>query len=319
MSHLYQELRDSPDIETVLLRYAGLIAEDPELAKLYHRLGFSQAQRCFLVPPSRELALALFSKDALTIMHKSDIYLELEAGDWDVHRGGRSQGFEPSGGVVDDSDFGLPGEFPEFPEEEQPAVNCLWKMEPTSSSLPEHHSPSPPVPRGNKGLKKLSIAVKGLVTIHGALTYKEVADRLISTMDDSEAEKEEKNIRRRVYDALNVLIAADVLTKQGKEVRLKPTPRLAPISESDETQKRLLGKQKQLKTVTEQYKALNALMMRNQKLNPRNRVGMPFVIMATRKTSQDEVSNYIDPDQDRLRAQICSNKACAEVSSAWRS
>jgi transcription factor Dp-1 len=31
--------------------------------------------------------------------------------------------------------------------------------------------------------------------------------------------EEEKNIKRRVYDALNVLIASRVLTKQGKKVR----------------------------------------------------------------------------------------------------
>jgi hypothetical protein len=30
--------------------------------------------------------------------------------------------------------------------------------------------------------------------------------------------KEEQNIKRRVYDALNVLIAADVLKKRGKKV-----------------------------------------------------------------------------------------------------
>jgi hypothetical protein len=31
-------------------------------------------------------------------------------------------------------------------------------------------------------------------------------------------QKWEKNVRRRVYDALNVLYAAGVLEKQGKEV-----------------------------------------------------------------------------------------------------
>ena len=34
----------------------------------------------------------------------------------------------------------------------------------------------------------------------------------------STREKEEKNIKRRVYDALNVLIASRILMKQGKKV-----------------------------------------------------------------------------------------------------
>jgi len=40
---------------------------------------------------------------------------------------------------------------------------------------------------------------------------------------DKGREKEEKNIRRRVYDAINVLISADVLRKEGKIVRLNIT------------------------------------------------------------------------------------------------
>jgi len=31
--------------------------------------------------------------------------------------------------------------------------------------------------------------------------------------------KDEQNVKRRVYDALNVLIAANVLSKEGKKVK----------------------------------------------------------------------------------------------------
>lgn len=52
--------------------------------------------------------------------------------------------------------------------------------------------------------------------------YKEVADRLVNsiTMDEniSDKRKDEHNVKRRVYDALNVLIAAGLLRKEGKEV-----------------------------------------------------------------------------------------------------
>lgn len=65
-----------------------------------------------------------------------------------------------------------------------------------------------------------------MVQSNEPLTYRDVANQLIVdsepyliTLDKVERDKEEKNIKRRVYDALNVLIASRVLTKQGKKVR----------------------------------------------------------------------------------------------------
>ena len=57
----------------------------------------------------------------------------------------------------------------------------------------------------------------------GATTYQNVATELIKDLKQtnplkpSESEKDEKNVRRRVYDALNVLIAAGVLQKNHKK------------------------------------------------------------------------------------------------------
>lgn len=36
---------------------------------------------------------------------------------------------------------------------------------------------------------------------------------------------DEKNIRRRVYDALNVLMAMDIISKDKKEIKWKGLPR----------------------------------------------------------------------------------------------
>ena len=77
--------------------------------------------------------------------------------------------------------------------------------------------------RSTRGLKYLSIKVKDMVIKCGATTYQNVATRLIADLKQtnplkaSETEKDEKNVRRRVYDALNVLIAAGVLRKNYKK------------------------------------------------------------------------------------------------------
>ena len=80
----------------------------------------------------------------------------------------------------------------------------------------------------NKGLKLLSVIVKDIVVEKQSTTYKEVADIILKDTikfenlnlnSKLEIAKEEQNIKRRVYDALNVLISAGVLIKEGKMVR----------------------------------------------------------------------------------------------------
>ena len=82
--------------------------------------------------------------------------------------------------------------------------------------------------RNCKGLKTLSCRVKHIVNGRKKTSYKEVAEQLIAetktpgvilSVDGSlRQSREEQNIKRRVYDALNVLIAADILVKDNKVV-----------------------------------------------------------------------------------------------------
>jgi hypothetical protein len=80
----------------------------------------------------------------------------------------------------------------------------------------------------NKGLKLLSVIVRDIVVEKQSTTYKEVADIILrdtikfenlNVHSQLEIAKEEQNIKRRVYDALNVLISAGILIKEGKKVR----------------------------------------------------------------------------------------------------
>lgn len=80
----------------------------------------------------------------------------------------------------------------------------------------------------NKGLKLLSVIVRDIVVEKQSTTYKEVADIILrdtikfenlNVHSQLEIAKEEQNIKRRVYDALNVLISAGILIKEGKRVR----------------------------------------------------------------------------------------------------
>ncbi len=97
-------------------------------------------------------------------------------------------------------------------------------------------------PKVNKGLRHFSMMVCKKVEEKGTTTYNEVADELVKdfvaqreaeeqeeqeSLGDTKKKKrsyDEKNIRRRVYDALNVLMAMDILWKEKKEIRWKGLP-----------------------------------------------------------------------------------------------
>lgn len=60
----------------------------------------------------------------------------------------------------------------------------------------------------------------------GTTSYNEVADELVaefSAADNhilpNESAYDQKNIRRRVYDALNVLMAMNIISKEKKEIK----------------------------------------------------------------------------------------------------
>lgn len=77
--------------------------------------------------------------------------------------------------------------------------------------------------------------VKEIVEKSNGITYKEVARKILkeqcfSALRDEEEQKEESNIKRRVYDALNVLISANVIYKEGRQV-FKNNNTSLPINE----------------------------------------------------------------------------------------
>lgn len=80
----------------------------------------------------------------------------------------------------------------------------------------------------SKGLKLLSIIVFDIVNDKITTSYKEVADLILKDTilnygpkaeKKNELSREEQNIKRRVYDVLNVLISASTFLKEGKVVR----------------------------------------------------------------------------------------------------
>ncbi|VAH87641.1 unnamed protein product [Triticum turgidum subsp. durum] len=147
----------------------------------------------------------------------------------------------------------------------------------------------------------------------GRTTYNEVADELVAEFTDpnnnieppdpdnpNAQQYDEKNIRRRVYDALNVLMAMDIISKDKKEIQWKGLPRTS-INDIEELQSDLAGvkariekKSAYLQELQDQYLGMQNLINRNEQLYgsgniPSGGVALPFILIQTRPHATVEV------------------------------
>nr|GLL24527.1 transcription factor-like protein DPB [Ipomoea trifida] len=162
--------------------------------------------------------------------------------------------------------------------------------------------------KSGRGLRQFSMKVCEKVESKGRTTYNEVADELVAEFADpnnnlsspDQQQYDEKNIRRRVYDALNVLMAMDIISKDKKEIQWKGLPRTS-INDIEELKTERLGlrnridkKAAYLEELEEQYAGLQNLMKRNEQLyssgnTPSGGVALPFILVQTRPHATVEV------------------------------
>uniref|UniRef100_A0A6G1SBH8 Transcription factor Dp-1 n=1 Tax=Aceria tosichella TaxID=561515 RepID=A0A6G1SBH8_9ACAR len=129
-------------------------------------------------------------------------------------------------------------------------------------------------PKTGKGLKHFSMKVCEKVKSKGTTTYNEVADELVAefsndptisrqsfegslSMGGDSEPFDQKNIRRRVYDALNVLMAINVISKEKKEIKWIGLPTNA----AQECLNLEEDKRKLIEMIDEKRKQVRALLL----------------------------------------------------------
>ncbi|KAM0904801.1 hypothetical protein ACQ4PT_017792 [Festuca glaucescens] len=167
--------------------------------------------------------------------------------------------------------------------------------------------------KGGRGLRQFSMKVCEKVESKGRTTYNEVADELVAEFSDpnnnieapdpdnpNAQQYDEKNIRRRVYDALNVLMAMEIISKDKKEIQWKGLPRTS-VNDIEELQTELVGlkgriekKSAYLQELQDQYLGMQNLVLRNEELygsgtTPSGGVALPFILIQTRPHAMVEV------------------------------
>ncbi|XP_016839563.1 transcription factor Dp-1 isoform X2 [Nasonia vitripennis] len=156
-----------------------------------------------------------------------------------------------------------------------------------------------------KGLRHFSMKVCEKVKKKGTTSYNEVADELVGEFTNpthanslTDQQYDQKNIRRRVYDALNVLMAMNIISKEKKEIRWLGLPTnslqecMALEKEKKKRFERIKAKTQQLHRIILQHIAIKNLVERNR-INeaisgppkPNSAIQLPFIIINTdRKT-----------------------------------
>ncbi|KAL0849161.1 hypothetical protein ABMA28_013507 [Loxostege sticticalis] len=151
-----------------------------------------------------------------------------------------------------------------------------------------------------KGLRHFSMKVCEKVRTKGFTSYNEVADELVlefATGIHGSADSQQydqKNIRRRVYDALNVLMAMNIISKEKKEIRWLGLPTNSVqecTSLEKEKQTKLEQIQKktlQLQELILQHISFKSLIERNKdaenkgiKPSPSSAIHLPFIVVNT--------------------------------------
>ncbi|XP_067626416.1 transcription factor Dp [Eurosta solidaginis] len=177
--------------------------------------------------------------------------------------------------------------------------------------------------KAGKGLRHFALKVCEKVKEKGVTTYNEVADELVAeelhmnSIDSANCDQ--KNIRRRVYDALNVLMAMEIISKDKKEIRWigLPSNSAEQCSElekqNEECRQRIQQKHQQLNELLLHQVAFKSLIERNKEAErqgnvptPNSSIQLPFIIVNTHKSTKincsvtNDKSEYIFKFDDQF-------------------
>ena len=193
------------------------------------------------------------------------------------------------------------------------------------------------ISRGNTlGLKEISNKVKEIMKRKGQTTYKEISDEIVAEIK-GKGIKDEKNIRRRIYDALNVMKSINLFQKDKGTKKImwnysKGKNYVIPIdnnfikknSDREYIEKiNLLNneisiKQKALKVLSEELSSLKSTIERNKQINmnvdENTKIYFPFLIIEFPRfenyENEDEENKVkVSMNESRTKAHFGFNSA----------
>ncbi|EKX54369.1 hypothetical protein GUITHDRAFT_132115 [Guillardia theta CCMP2712] len=158
--------------------------------------------------------------------------------------------------------------------------------------------------RKNQGLRHFSARVCRSVEAKVSTTYNDVAEELVNEFKESNCADygDDKNIRRRAYDALNVLTAMGIISKDKRDIKWKGFPpmksengsnsnpalskeRSRLLQEIENKKKEVEDKNTLVRDLATQFVSLKRLLSRNELTEHepchQKKIYLPFVIVNT--------------------------------------
>lgn len=286
--NLITELKSGGDIISILSSYIPLLTSDMSLYYIFIQYNYSPEHGNFLSPPnSSDLITSIEKEYHSSLPDIEELCSKLVI---DVKKVFLSSFIsqdlqllsDPSElDLVESTQTMTPEDF-----ESQPATHSKFNLNSDMNT-----------PRVNKGLKVLSKKIKDILIQKGKISYKEMADIVVTDMEkEIERDKEERNVLRRIYDGLNVLEACGVVGKSDKKYYWKGYSK--PHSEVkdnlsvkvNETKSNVQVKREILRDYCKRYYSVNELISRNKaSVKPEDKIEFPFIIVGTEEHHSNKV------------------------------
>ena len=159
------------------------------------------------------------------------------------------------------------------------------------------------------GLKEISNRVREIIKRVGTTSYKEISDEIVNEINEKNT-KDEKNIRRRIYDSLNVMKSMKLFKKDKATKKIvwnffneKTTNQINTLCDGESNEdggmfdkiskmKQEINKKKnKLNVLQKQLECLNTILDRNKKnqnSDEGKRIYFPFIIIEFPEKSHNQ-------------------------------
>jgi hypothetical protein len=302
IKYLISDLESCVSPISILSKYIPTLPTDSTLTEIFKNLGYSEESDCFTREPSHYEALQALRGYSKT----QDGFSDHSSESWDVSRGIKEEFLK----TYYDAKLNELSEVFELGlnpfELDESSLDSIWST-PPDKKLTASISTEESTPRQCRGLKYLTGKVKNIIFTKGFISYKEVSDELVRELeiiDGLDREKEEKNILRRVYDALNVLIASGVVVKQNKKYvwHYSGNEGIELLKKSlREKSERIEEKRRALKEIWRKFAAVKDLFNRNIVKKEPDAIKFPFIVVAT----EEHPENMIRMECSSDRTDVC--------------
>ena len=299
ISSLIHQLQISTDLQQTLLQHVHLIQSDMTLYGIYLALGYDPIRFRFLQSISLSCVLDKIQAEYETpenVVRSLAGNVTRLGHENDAGRNREETSAENRGGGV--SSYGK-----ESPFMNDDSQNSIWSRSTNDVYNPDfllaengsynnmHYNL-----RGLKGLKALTVYLKDMVKGRYFTCYKEITDQVVQTVGLKEESPEIKNLRRRLYDALNVMSAVVYVNVSIKEFNNYFLPR---SSESiEDLTASIQNKRRILSDLVKKVESMKKILSRNSKKRHREVIPFPFILIAIKPSSSStspKVSSIFKP------------------------